>query len=115
MNIEYKVSDKLQIGFEAANQKEIFQSLAQLSEVFSISECGACKSKDIRHVVREVPSGKQVFTYYELHCQKCRSKLAFGQSTDTVTLFPKRKDEDGKYFDNNGWVKYVKPADEAAK
>lgn len=108
MQIEYKVSDKLQINFEAANQKEVFQNLAQLSEVFSISECGACKSKDIRHVVREVPSGKQVFVYYELHCQKCRSKLAFGQSTDTITLFPKRKSEDGGYLDNGGWVKWQK-------
>ncbi len=114
MNVGFKVSDKLMISFDAANQKDIFQQLAKLSEIFSISECGACKGKDIRHVVREVPSGKQVFTYYELHCQKCRARLAFGQSTDTETLFPKRKDDDGKYLDNGGWVKYVKPADQAA-
>jgi hypothetical protein len=113
MLVDYNVSDKLSLHFEAANQKEIFKSLSQLSEVFSISECGACKSKDIRHVVREVPSGKQIFTYFELHCQKCRARLAFGQSTDTVTLFPRRKDDDGKYLDNGGWVKYVKPTDEA--
>jgi MinD superfamily P-loop ATPase len=114
MQCDYKVNDKLIIKFDGANQKEVFQNLAQLGEVFSISECGACGSKDIRHAVRTVPSGKQVFTYYELHCQKCRARLSFGQSTDTVTLFPKRKDDEGKYLDNGGWTKYVKPTDESA-
>lgn len=113
MQCDYKVNDKLIIKFESANQKEVFQNLAQLGEVFSISECGACGSKDIRHAVRTVPSGKQNFVYYELHCQKCRARLSFGQSTDTVTLFPKKKDESGEYLPNNGWTKYQKKDEES--
>ncbi len=114
MNVSYRVSDKLTVGFEASLQKDIFQQLASLSEVFGISQCGACKSNDIRYVVREASKGAKKYLYHELHCQKCRARLAFGQHDgEKGTLFPKRKDEGGEYLDNNGWVVYKKETTEA--
>ena len=109
MEILYKVSDKLNIKFDAAGQKEIFSGLSQLSEIFGIDRCGACGNDNIRFVVRQATKGNKKFDFYELHCQnpKCRSRLAFGQHSENGTLFPKRKDGDS-YLPNNGWVKYKK-------
>lgn len=96
-----------------ANQLEVFEQLAVHTEIFGVKECGCCQSGDIKHVVRHVddpdPKKKKTYTYYELHCNQCRAKLAFGCKQDAEHLFPKRKDADDKYLPNNGWVKYVKP------
>lgn len=115
MNVSFKLSDKMTISFEASGQKEIFQQLAALSEIFSHSVCGACKSPDIRYVVRETSKGNKKFQYHELHCQKCRARLAFGQHSEGGTLFPKKKDESGEFLPNNGWVKFTKEEDAAAE
>jgi hypothetical protein len=47
--------------------------------------------------------------YYELWCQNpdCRAKLGFGQHKTGDTLFPKRKDKEGNWLSDNGWVVYV--------
>lgn len=104
----------IQVEVEGPDQKTLFGALASVSEVFSETCCGLCKSTDIRPAVRNVPDGKKVHQYYEMVCNKCRAKLAFGQSTDTTTLFPKRRlkngqpdMENGDYGDHKGWHKYV--------
>lgn len=111
MLADFKVSPNLVLHIESSNQLDLFKQLGQLKEIFGISECSKCQSNDIRHVVREVddPNKKgKTYDYYELHCQSCRSKLAFGVKQDGETLFPKRKDQDGKWLDNNGWTQYKK-------
>lgn len=111
MHAEFQASEKLKITLDATGQTDLFNQLADVSEIFSHNSCGACKSPDIRYVVREVAKGTKKHKYYELHCQKCRSKLSFGQHNEGGTLFPHRKDKEGNYLANNGWVKFVKDAD----
>jgi hypothetical protein len=46
--------------------------------------------------------------YFEIRCADCGAILAFGQHKKGVTLFPKRKDDDGNYLPNRGWHKWTK-------
>lgn len=93
----------LHVEHDASNPKEAFRLLAQTEEVFGQRACGACKSVDIKFIARK--SGK--FEFFELGCTKCGSRLSFGQHNDgDGTLFPRRKDDNGNYLDNNGWVKW---------
>ena len=105
---------KIQVEVEAQDQKSLFGALASVSEVFNETSCGLCQSPDIRPAVRNVSDGKKTHTYYEMSCNKCGAKLAYGQSMDTVTIFPKRKLKDGQpdmengtYGTHKGWHKYV--------
>lgn len=101
----YRTGDgRLNFKVTGANEKEVFAQLGHLQEVFEAERsCGCCNAPH-RFVVRVV--GK--FTYYELHCtnSQCRARFAFGQSKDTTSLFPKRKDEHGEWIPNRGWTKY---------
>ncbi len=94
-----------QITFELNGQdaKDVFRQLASVQEVFDVEhKCGMCNSQDIRFLARKVDK----FDFYELECRECRARFAFGQSLDKVSLFPKRKDEDGKWLQNGGWSRY---------
>ena len=95
---------RVQIEVEGSNQKELFKQMAEVQEVFDISACGACKGKDIHNVVRHVEDND----FYEYHCQnpQCRARLAFGQNKKGNTLFPKRRDDQGKPLANGGWSKW---------
>ena len=109
MKAMFKVSNKLSIELEAKTQKEMFEQLATWEEIFGIEKCGKCESTHIRFVVRTAKKGEKTYSYPELHCEKCRARLAFGtHDNDKGTLFPKRKDESGAYFNHNGWTKYNK-------
>lgn len=114
MEIQYRsASGRLFIKVEGANQKEAFRNLASAQEVFDGDDaCGCCGNKDVRFRVRTVTKGKQIFDYYELTCPKCYARLAYGQSQDTVSLFPKRKDENGEWLPNHGWSKYQPKEDQ---
>lgn len=104
MKLKYKVNDKLEFELEAEGQKQVFKELATIQEIFGESQCGCCKSGDVKFVVRNVDDND----YYELRCTKCGAVLSYGQHKKGGTLFPKRKDENGNYLDNNGWYKYTK-------
>lgn len=82
--------------------KEAFTELAQASEIFGHGECGACGSKDVMPVVRDWDGN----TYYEMRCNKCHSVMGFGQRRGDGALFPRRKDKDGNWLPNNGWVNF---------
>ena len=104
MKVKYKVSDKLEFELEGAGQKEVFKELALIQEIFGEEKCGVCGSQNIKFVVRNVEGND----YYELRCSDCGSILAFGQHKKGGTLFPKRKEDDGKYLPNRGWHKWTK-------
>lgn len=94
---------QLQFEMEGESPKALFAQIAGIQEIFDVEHaCGMCNSKDIRFRVRKADK----FVYYELNCQECRARLDFGQSQDLVSLFPKRKDEDGKWMPNRGWYRY---------
>ena len=106
MKVTYKISDKLTFETDGVGQKEIFEELSSIGEVFGESTCGKCGDTNLRFQVRTVDDNK----YYELKCLKCGAILAFGAHKKGGTLFPKRKDGDGNYLDNKGWVKWVPPS-----
>lgn len=107
MKLNYKVSDKLSFELEGTGQKEIFKELSALQEIFGEESCGMCKSHNIRYVVRNVDGND----YFELRCMDCGAVLAFGQHKKGGTLFPRRKDDDGKWLPNRGWHKYTPKQD----
>lgn len=104
MKALYNVNGKLQFEVEGSGQKELFKELATIQEIFGEEKCGVCGKDSIRFVVRNIDDND----YYELRCSDCGSVLAFGQHKKGGTLFPKRKDDDGKYLPNKGWYKWNK-------
>lgn len=103
MKLKFKPNDKLEFELEGTGQKEIFKELAMVQEIFSEKKCGVCGSENIKFVVRVVDDNE----YYELRCMDCGAVLSYGQHKKGGTLFPKRKDGDGKYLPNNGWYKWT--------
>jgi len=102
MKVYCKFKNGISVEVEGGNQKEIFEELSTLQEVFGVSACGKCKKTDLKFVVREVDDNK----FYEVHCNDCNAKLAYGSHKKGGTLFPKRKDEEGKYLPSQGWVRW---------
>jgi hypothetical protein len=102
MKAKYKVGDKLEFELDGAGQKELFKEIASIQEIFGETKCGICGSENIKFVVRVVDDNE----YYELRCMDCGAILSYGQHKKGGTLFPKRKDADGKWMKNNGWYKY---------
>ena len=101
MKVTY-TSGKISVEIEADTQIELFQRLANFQEIFAETKCGKCDSENIRFQVRNVDDN----LYYELKCVDCGAKLAFGVMKKGGRLFPKRKDNEGKWLPNGGWVKW---------
>ncbi len=101
MKVRYEV-ENVQIEVEGKDSKDVFTQLAASVEVFSHTTCGNCGSKHTVPVVRDMQGN----TYHEMRCRACGACLAFGQKRADGSLFPKRKDKDGQWLDNNGWVKF---------
>lgn len=103
MKVSYTTADKrLTVEVEGKDNKDVFSQLSLFQEIYEARVCGACDSANVRFSVREVKGN----TYYELRCSDCGSTLAFGQKKADGSLFPKRKDKDGNWLPNNGWVKW---------
>lgn len=114
MLVEYTTLDgRIKVTIEGKTQTDIFEQLAQFQEVFEDSECvrNGQTSNKVRYIVREDDDANK---YYEKVCfdmtkKECNgAKLAYGQHKKGGTLFPKRKDKDGNWLPNSGWVKYNK-------
>jgi len=101
MKVNYQFKSGVGVELEATNQKEIFESLAMLEEIFGVNQCERCQGTSLKFVVREIDGNK----YYETHCcnTQCRARLAFGSHKTGNTLFPKRKDDEGKWLKYGGW------------
>jgi hypothetical protein len=92
---------------DAEDQKGIFKQIAAIQEVFeSETECGLCKSQEVRYRVRTADDNE----YYEIGCTACNGRFELGQHKKGGTLFPKRRGDDGKSLPNRGWSKYEPPA-----
>ena len=98
-------SGTLSIEVEGQSQKELFNELAKAQEVFSYAACGKCGGEELRFVVRNVDNND----FYELHCltSQCRARFTFGQhKSQDDTLFPRRKNKQGDWLPNKGWMKF---------
>lgn len=102
MKVNYTTANgRLSVELEGDGQQDIFQAISRFQEVFENTACGKCGSENIKYVVRNVDDN----LYYELRCQDCGARLAFGCHKKGGGLFPKRKDGDD-WLANNGWVKW---------
>lgn len=103
MKVNYTTqSGNIKVELSGDDQKAIFNEIAKFQEVFEETVCVKCGSHNVRFVVRTVDDND----YYELRCRDCGARLAFGVNKKGGTLFPKRKDADGNWLPNNGWVKW---------
>ena len=110
MKLQYTTNNgKMTVEVEGNTQKELFKAIAEFQEVFEHQCTREDKtSENLKFRVRKDSDDNE---YYEMVCvdhdpvlRGC--KLAFGQNKKGGSLFPKKKDKDGNWLNNNGWVKY---------
>ena len=103
MKVNYTTSNKrITVEFEGDSQRDIFEQISKFQEVFEQSVCGKCGHENLRFVVRTVDDNQ----YYELRGTNCGARLAFGAHKKGGGLFPRRKDGDGNWLPDQGWVKW---------
>lgn len=104
MKAHLKTKDgRITFEVEGGNQKELFEQIASVQEVFDIEQnCGCCESRAVRFQVREVDGHK----FFEMVCNDCGARFQFGQTKQGNRLFPKSKAEDGSALPNHGWAKW---------
>ena len=90
--------------FDVDTQTDLFEQLAYFQEIFGEEQCAKCGSENLRFQVRKVEDN----LYYELKCVDCGAKLAFGTMKVGCRLFPRRKDKEGNWLPDRGWVKWNK-------
>ena len=95
-------SGKISVEIEFETQIELFQKLSNFQEIFEETKCGKCGSDNVKFQVRNVDDN----LYYELRCTDCGAKLAFGVMKKGGRLSPQRKDKEGNWLPDNGWVKW---------
>jgi len=81
------------VKFQAKSDKELFEMMAHVDEVFGHHVCGMCGSENLRYVVREDDEGNK---YYEVKCLDCGARLSFGQvkkPENGCFLFPRKAEE----------------------
>lgn len=105
MKLTVKLNENLVVEVDGSNQREAFEELANAQEVFGNIECKKCKKNNLKYQVRTNPDNDK---FYEIVCLDCFAKLSFGCTKKGSNLFPKRKDTDGKYFNDGGWLKWNK-------
>lgn len=113
LSIKFQPKPNLEMSIEATSQVDAITQMAALGEIFGIRRCEACKSENIRWQVRNVSKqvGKKTenYEYIELVCNDCGARLSFGKfADDPNSVFPKKKDAEGKWLENKGWVKFKK-------
>lgn len=103
MKINYtNKTNNISVELNGETQRELFEQLASFQEVFDEAKCGKCGSDNVRFVTRNVDDN----VYYELRCLDCGARLSFGVMKKGGGLFPKRKDADGGYLPDHGWLKW---------
>jgi DNA-directed RNA polymerase subunit RPC12/RpoP len=103
MKVNYTTNNKrITAEFEGDSQRDVFEQISKFQEVFEQNACGKCANENIRFVVRSVDDNH----YYELRCSNCGARLAFGAHKVGGGLFPRRKDPDGTWLPDSGWVKW---------
>ena len=101
MKVKYKL-ETIEVEVEGKDTKDCFTQLAGAVEVFGNTRCCACDSARTVPVTRE----NQGNTFYEIKCLDCGASLGFGQKRQDGSLFPKKKDKEGGWLDNSGWLKW---------
>jgi hypothetical protein len=110
-----KVRDNLSFEIETKEQRDLFEQIASLLEVFGVKTCGLCKKSDLKFIIRK---NKDEDLFYEMVCLSCGAKLAFSVNKKGGTLYPvirlkdglpaKVTDEAPFDYTTKGWHKWEK-------
>jgi hypothetical protein len=101
MKLTYS-SGNMTAEFECETQRDGFGQISAFQEVFEQTTCGKCQSTNVQFRVRPFEDCQ----YYEIRCRDCAAKLAFGCNKLGGGLFPKRKDSDGNWLADRGWLRW---------
>lgn len=118
MQLHFTTHDKrISMTFDGSSETDLFDKISKFQEVFDNNQCGKCGNTNIKFVIRTAEYEKDGKTktarYHELRCRKCGAKLEFGVHQDTGnTMYPKRKDKDGKYLPDSGWIKWDRESEQ---
>ena len=115
MQVHLKLNDRVTAVAEASEMTEIFEQLAHLAEVFGNMTARKEKyndGKSYNDVYPVVRTDDKDNKYYELHSRYTPMKKAFGCNKKGGGLFPKRKDKEGNYLPDNGWMIFNKETKE---
>ncbi len=100
----------LTVSVQGETFTEAFEKMSMIEDVFEVptDRDGKKTVDNFKLRTRTVEDN----TYYELFDPKSKAKLALGQYKKPKEgwLFPKRKDADGNWLDNRGWIVW-KPED----
>ena len=103
MKLSYTTKNgRVTVEIEGDSQRDLFSGISKAQEVFEEDTCGKCGHDHVRFVVRTIDDNQ----YHELRCTSCGAKLSFGANKKGGGLFPKRKDPDGDWLPDSGWVKW---------
>ena len=91
-----------EITVEGANIEEVFDQMAEASELLSHGvKCGKTGNPDT--IMRRRVSGD--YTFYEFFCPESGAALALGR-TKVGGFFPKTKDKAGNFLNHKGWLTF---------
>lgn len=114
MKVEFRASKLFKVEAEGNTPVELFTNLASLAEIFSVSQCGACKSENItpaKRIVDDTP-------FYEMKCRDCGCRLALAQNKKGGSLYQRKRYNEkqsevkagkaraGDWIPNGGWEKW---------
>jgi len=102
MKVTYTTVNGMSVELDGDDQKSIFKNLGAFQEVFDETTCAKCGSTHVRFITRMVEDNE----YFEIRCLDCGATLSFGQTKKGNRLFPKRKDKEGNWLPDRGWVKW---------
>ena len=91
-----------EVEVEGTDLTECFNNMAEASELLSHGfKCGKTGNNDI--IMRVRHSGE--YSFPEFFCPESGASLSLGQRKDGG-YFPKRKDKQGNWLPNNGWLSW---------
>ena len=100
MKVTYKTG-KFTVEAEG-NTTEVFKQLASFDSVFGtcINKVNGSENIGFRHRVVDEND------YFEMYDKDTVHVLKFGRTKKDQSLFPRRKDTDGNWLSDGGWVKF---------
>lgn len=116
MQVSYTTADgRMTVTVEGRDQTSVFQQIANFQEIFEtptknvVINGTQVDSKDFRFQVRKNKDGDEFYEIvYAGSDRDLRGyKFELGCTKDPKGgLFPKRKDKEGNWIENNGWTKW---------
>jgi len=107
MKVKYNSPNgKFAIDIEGEEMVDIFEKIGHVQDVFDETKCIKCGNENLKFTIRR---NKDDDPFYELRCgdiKTCGAKLQYGPHKKGGTLFPKRKDADGNFLPDDGWIKW---------